>query len=140
MSFSTRILFAMFFIAFTLGGCKKAIEKKKENIIVAAMTSGRWRVASFTKDGSDITSSFTPYSFQYYENRTVDAINAGNVEKKGTWTEDIGSMKISAQFNGAVSPLDLINGDWKFEASDWTYVVASQTTTGGSKLMRLEKL
>ena len=131
-----RLVLPVFFLFFLLPGCKKTIEKQKENLIVEAMTDGKWKVASFTDDSSDLTSSFSGYSFQYYENRTVDAFQSGTLDKSGTWTEDIDNLNISANFAGVSNPLALINGTWHIEESDWVYVIASQ----GNKLMRLEKI
>ncbi len=120
--------------------CKKAIEKAKENAIVSAMTDGQWVITSFIDDGTDITSNFSPYKFQYYANRTVDAINNGTVEKTGNWEGDANAMAITATFPSASNPLLLINGTWHIDDNSWTYVVASLTTGGKTKTMRLQKL
>lgn len=120
--------------------CKKAIEKAKENVIVNAMTSGQWRVASFVSNGTDKTAEFAGYSFRYYENRTVDAINGGMVEKKGTWTENVDRLEILANFPSAASPLVQINGNWKINRTDWTYVEATLIADGVTTNMRLEKI
>ncbi|HEX6191063.1 MAG TPA: hypothetical protein VFZ42_01810 [Chitinophagaceae bacterium] len=124
-------------ISFT--GCKKTIEKIQEDAIIKAMTDGQWKITSFTLNGTDITSSFSTYKFQYYSNKTVDAINNGSVEKTGTWDGDAATMTTSATFNGALVPLSHINGSWHIDNSSWTYVVASQSGAQ-PKVMRLEKL
>ena len=49
-----------------LAGCKKTIEKKAENAIMKAMTDGQWAITSFISDGSNITSDFSTYRFQYF--------------------------------------------------------------------------
>jgi PBP1b-binding outer membrane lipoprotein LpoB len=122
-----------------LNGCNKYIEEKKENIIIDAMTSGQWVITSFVKSGSDITSSFESYKFQYYSNRTVDAIKNGTVENTGTWDGDVNTMTTWANFKNASAALALINGSWHIDNNSWTYVVASQTSGTETKLMRLEK-
>ena len=94
----------------SLSGCKKAIEKIQEDAIIRAMTDGQWKITSFTVNGTDITSNFSAYKFQYYSNKTVDAINNGTVERTGTWDGDAGTMTTSANFAGAPTPLSLING------------------------------
>jgi hypothetical protein len=103
------------------------------------MTDGQWVITSFTENGTDITSSFTGYKFQYYSNKTVDAIKNGTVEKTGSWDGSASSMTTWANFPGATSPLDLINGTWHINNNSWTYVVASQTNGTDSKTMRLDK-
>ena len=126
----------VFLIAFS--GCKKAIEKLQEDAIIRAMTDGQWKVTSFTVNGTDITSNFSEYKFQYYSNKTVDAIKNGSVERTGTWDGDAGTMTTSANFSGAPTPLSLINGSWHIDNNSWTFVVASQNGTE-TKTMRLDK-
>lgn len=123
-----------------LSGCKKTIEKIQEDLVIKAMTDGQWKVTSFTQNGADITSSFSSYKFQYYENKTVDAFNNGSFEKKGTWDGDASTMTTYANFVNAASPLDLINGSWHIDNNSWTFVVATQTNGSGTKTMRLDKL
>ncbi|RYY55157.1 MAG: hypothetical protein EOO09_11640 [Chitinophagaceae bacterium] len=120
--------------------CKKAIEKKKENIIVSAMTSGQWKVASFVSNGTDRTAEFAGYSFKYYEDRTVDAINSGTVEKKGTWAENVDRLEILANFPSAANPILQINGNWKINRTDWTFVEATLVSDASTTTMRLEKI
>ncbi|MBC7946934.1 MAG: hypothetical protein H7Y42_03575 [Chitinophagaceae bacterium] len=121
-------------------GCKKAIEKMKQDAVVNAMVDGQWVVTSFTLNGNDITANFTGYKFQYYSNKTVDAIKNGTVEKTGTWDGDANTMTTSANFSGATAPLSLINGNWHIDNSGWDFVVATQSTTTETKVMRLDKL
>lgn len=122
------------------GGCKKAIEKIQEDLLVNAMTDGQWVVTSFVQNGSDITPDFTGYKFQYYSNRTVDAIKNGTVEKTGTWDGNTSTATTWATFPNAIAPLNLINGTWHIDNSSWTFVVATQTVGSVSKTMRLDKL
>lgn len=130
------LLFAV--IAFLSAGCKKTIEKIQQDMVIKAMTDGQWVITSFTKNGTDITSDFTGYKFQYYSNKTVDAIKDGTVEKTGTWDGNASTMTTWANFTNASPALTLINGDWKINNSSWTYVVATQTGTD-TKVMRLDK-
>lgn len=139
-NFTMKTIFTILFVLFLLPGCKKAIEKLKEDAVIKAMTDGQWKITSFTHNGSDITTSFSTYKFQYYSNKTVDAINNGSVEKTGTWDGDASSMTTSANFVGVTAPLSLINGSWKILNNSWTYVVASQTVGTETKTMRLDKL
>jgi hypothetical protein len=129
-------LFLVFFIA----GCKKAIEKMKEDAVISAMTDGQWVITSFVNDGSVITSDFKGYKFQYYSNKTVDAIKDGNVEMTGTWEGDPTAMTITANFLNATQPLSLINGSWHIDNNSWTFVVATQSSGSVVKKLRLEKL
>jgi hypothetical protein len=126
-------------VFFALTGCKKAIEAKAENAIVKAMTDGQWVITTFTTNGTDITSSFATYKFQYYSNYTVAAINSGSVENTGTWQGDINAMSISANFPNAVNPLLLLNGTWVINDNSWTYVKATMTIGNEVRILRLDK-
>lgn len=123
-----------------LSGCKKAIEKIQEDLLVNAMTDGQWVITSFVQNGSDITPDFTGYKFQYYSNKTVDAIKNGTVEKTGTWDGNASTATTWANFTNATTPLSLINGSWHIDNSSWTHVVATQTVGSLTKTMRLDKL
>jgi len=67
-------LLTAIFLVFLLGGCKKAIEQAQENAIIKAMTDGQWTVTNFVDNSNDVTATFSGYKFQYYSNKTVDAI------------------------------------------------------------------
>ena len=137
MSKTFTLLLMALLVSFT--SCKKAIEKKQENAIIKAMTDGQWVITSFVKGGTDITTDFSGYKFQYYSNETVDAIKNGTVEKKGSWKGDVSSMSISAQFDNASSPVVYINGTWHIDNNSWTYVVASMVVGSETRTLRLEK-
>lgn len=132
---STVIIFFLL-----LSGCKKSIDKLKENAVISAMTEGQWIIKSFVKNGTIITSDFDGYKFQFYSNNTVDAIKNNIVEKTGTWNGDVTTMTIAADFPNAVLPLSDINGNWHVDDNSWTFVVASQKSGSETKTMRLEKL
>jgi hypothetical protein len=127
-------------LAVIFAGCQKKIEKIKENAVISAMTDGQWVITNFVNDGNVITSDFSNYKFQFYSNKTVDAINNGAVEKTGTFDGDASTMTITANFPNAGSTLTLINGGWHIDDSSWTFVVASQPAGSQTKTLRLEKL
>jgi hypothetical protein len=129
-----------FSIVLILGGCKKTIDKLKENAVISAMTDGQWVITNFVNNGAVITSDFSAYKFQFYNNQTVDAINSGVVEKTGTWDGDASAMTITANFPNSGASLTLINGIWHVDNNSWTFVVASQNSNSETKTLRLEKL
>jgi hypothetical protein len=131
-------IIAVFFLLLT--GCKKSIEKLKENAVISAMTEGQWVIKSFVKNGTIITSDFDGYKFQFYSNNTVNAIKNNIVEKTGTWNGDVTTMTITANFPNVLLPLSQINGNWHVDDNSWTFVVASQNSGSETKTMRLEKL
>ena len=130
-----------FYIILTilLSACKKTIQNQQEDLVIKAMTDGKWAVAIFTLNGTTITPDFVNYRFKYYSNKTVDAINNGTVEKTGTWDGNSSTMTTSANFTSAIYPLNLINGSWHIDRNSWTYVEASQTIGSDVKTMKLVK-
>lgn len=128
-----------FFLILSLASCKKAAENIQQDLVIKAMTDGKWKVSNFTVNGSSITGDFTNYRFKYYSNKTVDAINNAIVEKTGTWDGNSTTMTTSANFTGAVYPLTLINGSWHIDRNSWTYVEATQTAGSETRVMRLDK-
>ncbi len=122
-----------------VGGCKKSIEKVQQDLVLQAMTDGQWAITSFKVNGTNITTDFAAYTFKYYDNKTVDAINNGAVEKTGNWDGDAPSMTTWANFTNASYPLTLINGTWHIDNNSWTYVVATQVNGSETKNMRLDK-
>jgi hypothetical protein len=121
-------------------GCKKTIQNIQEDLVLKAMTDGQWRITNFVHNGANITADFTTYKFQYFSDKTVDAISNGTLEKKGTWDGNATTMTTSANFTAASYPLQLINGNWSIIRNSWTYVEASQTVGTETKIMRLDKL
>jgi len=125
---------------FALTGCKKAIDDIKEDLVIKAMTDGYWKVTNFSLNGTDITADFSAYKFKYrYNPKNVDAIKNGTVEMTGQWNGDAATMTTWANFTSPPYPLSLINGNWLITRSGWTYVEATQSEGGNSKMMRLDK-
>lgn len=122
-----------------LGSCKKAVEKIAQDMIINAMTNGQWVITRFTQNSTDITTNFTGYTFQYYANKTVDAIKNGTTERTGTWDGNASTMTTYANFSGAPAPISLINGSWNITNNGWTFVEATQTNGSEVKTLRLDK-
>jgi len=122
-----------------LTGCKKVIEKKAETAIMNAMTDGQWIITTFISNGTNITTDFSAYSFQYFSNYTVNAIKSGNVENTGNWEGDVNTMSIFANFPNATNPLLLLNGTWHVTDNSWTYVKATMTIGNETRILRLDK-
>jgi hypothetical protein len=128
------------FILMLFTGCKKSIEKLQEDLVIKAMTDGKWAITSFTVNGTNNTTDFSGYSFKYYSNKTVDALKNGSVDQPGNWDGDANAMTTWANFPNAVVPLSLINGSWKIDRNSWTFVEATQVSGAVTKTMRLDKL
>jgi hypothetical protein len=119
--------------------CKKEAVAVAEDLIVQAMINGQWVVTSFTQNGNNITSNFSGYKFQFYSNRTVDAIKNGVKEKTGNWGGSTVTMTTWVDFTAAPAPLILINGTWNVIDTGFDYLEATQTNGTEIKTLRLEK-
>lgn len=126
-------------LTFTLLSCHKTYEDAVEDAVIEAITTGSWKVSSFDKGGTDLTSSFAEYKFVFQNSRAVDAIHNGSVEATGTWEENPQAKTIYAQFTNANSTLTLLNGTWNITRNSWTYVEATQTLNGEVMKLRLDK-
>ena len=127
-------------MCFLFSSCKKTKEKIAYDLVIEAMTNGQWAITDFKLNGSDITADFSTYKFQYYSNKTVDAIKNGVKDRTGNWDANASAMTTSANFSGAIYPISLINGIWNITNNSWTFVEASQTNGSETKTMRLDKL
>jgi len=122
-----------------LTSCNKIIEKKAEDAIMKVMTDGQWVITSFTSNGSDITTDFSGYSFQFFDDYTVKALNNGTVAQTGTFQGDVSAMTISSSCPNAVNPLLLLNGTWHITNTSDTYVIANTTIGTEIRTLRLDK-
>lgn len=135
-----KLLFIALVTALFSCDTEEIVQEQQENLVIQAMTSGQWKVTSFIKGGTDLTSDFTPYKFQFKTNNTVDAINNGAIEKTGSWNADANAQTITSSFANAANPLLLLNGTFNIESTTWTSVNANQTVNGELRTLRLEKL
>src|SRR5215470_16892329 len=127
-------------IAITVfASCHKIIEKKAQDAIMKVMTDGQWVVTNFTSNGSDITTDFSGYSFQFFDDYTVKAMKNGTLEESGTFQGDVSTMTISSNFPNAVNPLLLLNGTWHITNTSDTYVIANMTIGTDARTIRLDK-
>ena len=131
--------FVLALLVFAFSGCEKLIEEKQEDLVVKAMTDGQWKVTRFKQDNNDVTTSFSPYTFQFRSDKTVEAIKNGSVESKGTWEGNAGNKTIASSFNNAGATVTLLNGTWNITKNSWTYVEATQTVNGEVRMLRLDK-
>lgn len=132
-------LLYIFLLASTLGSCKKIIDKQKENFVLSVMTEGQWIISRFVDGNDTITHQFSPYTFQFNRDYTVDAINGGTIENKGNWQGDPETMNISANFPDGHQTLTQLNGTWHIDKNTLSSVIASQSGQGVEKSLRLDK-
>lgn len=133
---NTKGLALLTFFLIILGGCSK--ESVQQNLLVDAVTNGRWIVVAFTEGSNDVSSEFSPYEFQFYQNNTVQAIN-GSTVITGSWVADINARTISASFPGSNTTLNRLNDNWKIFNNSFTLVEANPVNTARTAYLKLNK-
>ena len=119
--------------------CDKTEEEVAENLIVSAMTSGKWKVTKYLQGSVDKTAAFGEYLFQFQKDRTVDAERGNVVEKTGNWEGNATDRTIYSNFVNVGEPLVLLNGTWNITNNSWNFVEASQVVNGQTCVLRLDK-
>jgi hypothetical protein len=118
--------------------CKKAIEKKAQDMIMDAITNGEWIVEQYIEGGNNISIQFLNYSFRFYENGTLTG-TISNTVTEGTWAPNATEYTIVAEFPTAPDPLKKLNGLWKIKDSYWDFVKAERATASGTDVLMLRK-
>src|ERR1700733_12123456 len=130
------LITSLFILLFS---CKKYVQQQEENAIVSIMTSGVWYVQTYDQNDSNITGTFTGYTFQFKSNGTVLAIKDSMTIATGTWVGNINTETINSSFPGAADPLDKLNSLWKITDSGLDYVVANTIIGVNQDSLYLEK-
>lgn len=133
-----RLLYIAILALPLLVSCKKAVDKKKADLVIVAMTTGRWYVEEYVSGTTNVTSEFDGYEFQFYSDGKVDGIKTAG-STSGTWVGDANNMTITSQFPGASLPLNRLNALWKITDNDWVYVHANFTQGGVTNYLKLHK-
>jgi hypothetical protein len=126
------------FVLFSMLSCKKAIEKKKQEMVMDAITNGTWMIEQYLEGTNNVTSDFLDYNFQFYKNGTVTSTLSGNATS-GTWSGNVSNYSITSQFPSATDPLKKLNGVWIIKDSYWDYVKAEMNTANGMNVLYLRK-
>ena len=128
----------LFLLLFSGISCKKAIEKKQEDMVKQAIIDGIWIVEQYFEGANNISSDFLNYDFKFYDNGTVTG-TLGASTTNGTWAANTSTYTITSNFPAAADPIQKMNGLWKITDSYWDYVEAEMTTPSGKNLLHLRK-
>jgi hypothetical protein len=123
---------------FATVSCKKAIEKKQQDMLMDAITSGLWIVEQYIEGPDNISNQFLHYTFKFNENGTVVGTREG-VSATGTWAGSIADLTITSAFPTAGDPLQKLNGVWKIKDSGWEFVKAEMPGAKGTNTLYLSK-
>ena len=118
--------------------CKKAIEKKAQDMVMDAITHGEWVVEQYFEGSNNLSSQFLEYRFKFNEDKSLIGTTS-STSTEGTWNPNLSAYTITADFPSAGDPLKKLNGLWTIKDSGWDYVKADMQTTDGTKLLILRK-
>lgn len=132
------LLLIMLSLLTGMASCKKAIEKKQEDMLMQAITDGIWYVEKYLEDASNISSNFAGYEFKFKDDGTVTGTRDGIVSN-GNWVGNVSNYSITADFPIASDTLQKLNGVWIITDSYWDYVEADKTKPAGKDVLHLRK-
>lgn len=139
MQATMRFFICLMTIPFLGSGCRKHAETVQVNLLVQLIANGQWVITKYIKGSTNVTADFSPYSFQFKTDYTVEAINNSTVETTGTWNGSIATRTITSNFPNPNPILSLLNGTWLVTDSDFDYVEAKQTVNSETRFLRLVK-
>ncbi len=120
--------------------CKKSIDKLKENYVLGVLTDGRWFLDNYTFNDADITSNFSEYEFQFYDNGKMDAINTTTASVvSGTWSGDVDHLTFTVSLPTSDPKLLRLNYVWQWLKSNIGVVFAENVTATQKISIRLKK-
>src|SRR5690606_24661318 len=93
--FTPQHFLIMLVISITIAHCAKKTEEIKTNLIMDAMSAGKWKVQIFKEDNKDVTTEFSAYEFQFFKDGSVKGYYGGETAT-GTWAGDINASTISS--------------------------------------------
>ena len=131
-------IFGLSLLLLTTSSCKKAIENKKEDLVMSAITDGVWIVEQYIEGTTDISTDFVNYDFKFNNDGTVTGSKTPDVIS-GTWSGNVTNYSITSNFPSASDPIQKMNGIWKITDSYWDYVVAEMSTASGTNILHLRK-
>ncbi len=136
--FTAQHFLLLLVVSITIAHCAKKKEEIKTNIVIEAMTNGRWVVEKFTENNVDVTGEFGAYEFQFYKDGSVKGFNIAG-ESVGTWLGDVESETIASNFPNTNDTLKRMNDTWKIIKNSFTYVEARPTNTNRTAFLKLVK-
>ncbi len=129
---------AILLLSLFFSSCEKAEQFIQKAVLSQVITSDRWVVETFAVAGTDVTSEYAPYEFEFHKNGTVTAFKSTQTIV-GDWKEDLNALSIETYFNDPAVTLQRFNNIWYIGKSAATYVEARAVTATGVLNLKLVK-
>jgi hypothetical protein len=101
-----------------LGGCKKIIEQKQQNLFEDNILNRDFIVSLATDNGADITAQFNGYTFRLAKNTLLDgpmtASNSVLPVINGTWSANDDYSKLTINLPSTITGFLFLNREWRF--------------------------
>jgi hypothetical protein len=118
--YRSRFIIAVAFatLLLLLGGCKKIVEKKQQNLFEDNILNRDFVVSLATDSGANITTQFTGYTFRLGKNTLLDgpmtASNSTLPVINGTWSANDDYSKLTINLPSTITGFSFLNREWKF--------------------------
>lgn len=131
-----RLLIPVILIVFS--SCDKLVEETQRDLLMSELSKGYWVITSFVEDSNNITDSFRQHKFIFDQDGGVLS-QADSLEENGTWTGNIDTWTIVANFPTAGDPVRKLNGSWSVITYNMDQVKASKKRSNGADTLVLQQ-
>jgi hypothetical protein len=138
MKIKATLFVAVLTLSFIFSSCEKAEQFLQKAVLKEIITTDRWVVETFTASGTDVTTDYASYEFEFNTNGTVSAIKATETIV-GEWKEDLNALSIHTNFKNPTPSLERFNNVWYINKSSATYVEAKAITATAVFNLKLVK-
>lgn len=138
MKTKTTTLVAVLLLSFIFSSCEKAEQFIQKAVLSQVITTDRWIVETFAVSGTDVTSEYAPYEFEFNKSGNVTAYKP-TATIVGDWKEDLATMSIHTHFNDPAVTLQRFNNVWFIGKTSATTVEARAVTATGVMDLKLVK-
>lgn len=89
-------------------GCSK---KSSPNKVKRILTEGTWKITYLYIDGTNLTSDYEPFSFNFQTDNMIEVIGDPTID--GTWTTDVNKNPTTLELQlTPFVPFNRLNADW----------------------------
>ena len=138
MKTKATLFVAVIMLSFIFSSCEKAEQFIQKAVLTEIITNDRWLVEAFAVSGTDVTTEYAPYQFEFNTNGTLNAIKATETIV-GEWKEDLNALSIHTNFKNPTPTLERFNNVWYINKTSATYVEAKAITATGVFTLKLVK-
>jgi hypothetical protein len=145
--YKSRFFIAVAFatLLLLLGGCKKVIEQKQQNLFEDNIINRDFVVSLATDNGADITAQFSGFTFRLAKNTLLDGpMTASNslFSIAGTWSANDDYSKLTINLPSTTIPsFAFLSREWKFTSkANFPDLELAPWGTTEAKVLKMKRL